>query len=76
MVADIFYLMFTLKITVLAYFIQKKKSGTSPPPEHHPGPPGCLTAPPIPLAAKKKQKTMHPYFFSFSPLSPGSVGLH
>ena len=73
MVADIFYLMFTLKITVLAYFIQKKKSGTSPPPEHHPGPPGWLTAPPHTPSCKKK---MHPYFFSFSSLSPGSVGLH
>ena len=48
MVADIFYPIFTLKITMLAYFIQKKKKkkmGALPPPEHHFGPPGGITAP-------------------------------
>ena len=55
MVADIFYPILTLKITVLALFYTKKRSGASPPPEHHPGPPGGLTAPPIPPAAKKKR---------------------
>ena len=47
MVADIFYPIFTLRITMLAYFIQKKKKkmGALPPPEHHFAPPGGLTAP-------------------------------
>ena len=46
MVADIFYPIFTLRITLLAYFIQKKKKmGALPPPEHHFAPPGGLTAP-------------------------------
>ena len=55
MVADIFYPIFNLKITVLVCFIQKKL-GTSPQSGHLPEPPGGLTAPPIPQAAKKKTK--------------------
>ena len=47
MVADIFYPIFNLKITVLVRFIQKKL-GTSPQSGHLPEPPGGLTAPPIP----------------------------
>ena len=64
MVADIFYPIFTLKITVLACFIQEKQKnlGASSPPGHLPGPPGGLTAPPppIPPAAKKNDA---PIFF-------------
>ena len=55
MVADIFYPIFILKITVLVCFLQKKL-GTSPQPGHLPERPGGLTAPPIPQAAKKKNK--------------------
>ena len=63
MVADIFYPIFILKITVLVCFLQKKL-GTSPQPGHLPERPGGLTAPPIPQAAKKKnkKKTMRTYF--------------
>ena len=53
MIADILYPIFTLKITVLAYLIQKNRG-----PEHHHGRPGGLTAPPIPPAA---EKMMRPY---------------
>ena len=64
MVADIFYPIFTLKITVLACFIQEKQKnlGASSPPGHLPGPPGGLTAPPLPIppAAKKNDA---PIFF-------------
>ena len=55
MVADIFYPIFILKITVLVCFLQKKL-GTSPQPGHLPERPGGLTAPPIPHAEKKKKK--------------------
>ena len=50
MVADIFYPIFTLKITVLVSFIQEKQKnlGASSPPGHLLGPPGGLTAPPPP----------------------------
>ena len=70
MVADIFYPIFTLNITVLASFIQEKQKnlGASSPPGHLPGPPGGLTAPPpptIPPAAKKK-RCAH-IFSGFSP---------
>ena len=58
MVADIFYPIFILKITVLVCFLQKKL-GTSPQPGHLPERPGGLTAPPIPQAAKKM---VCPYF--------------
>ena len=57
MVADIFYPILTLKITVLACFIQKKL-GALPPPGHLPGPPGGLTVPPYP----KLQKNNAPIF--------------
>ena len=63
MVADIFCPIFTLKVTVLACLIQKKKIAL-PPPGHQPGPPGGLTSPPIPPTAKK---TMCPYFFWIIP---------
>ena len=65
MVADIFYPIFTLKITVLACFIQEKQKnlGASSPPGHLPGPPGGVTAPPIPQAEKKKKKNYAPIFF-------------
>ena len=52
MVTDIFYPILTLKVTVLACFM-KKKIGALPLPGNLPGPPGGLTAPPIPPAAKK-----------------------
>ena len=55
MVADIFYPIFILKITVLVCFLQKKL-GTSPQPGHLPERPGGLTAPPIPQAEKKKKQ--------------------
>ena len=58
MVTDIFYLIFTLKIAVLACFMQKGKK------THLPGPPGGITGPPIPPAAKK---AMCPYFFWIIP---------
>ena len=74
MVADIFYLMFTLKITVLAYFIQKKKIRDLASTRASPWTPWLAYSSPHTPSCKKK--TMHPYFFSFSPLSPGSVGLH
>ena len=45
MIADIFYPIFTLTITVLAYFMQKNCLGFLPSPRHCPGPPGGLTAP-------------------------------
>ena len=65
MVADIFYPILTLKITVLALFYTKKRSGASPPPEHHPGTPGGLTAPPIPPAAKKKKNDVPIFFLDY-----------
>ena len=64
MVADIFYPIFNLKITVLVCFIQKKL-GTSPQSGHLPEPPGGLTAPPIPQAAKKKNKKKNGGHISF-----------
>ena len=66
MVADIFYPILTLKITVLMSFIQKKKSGALPPTEHHPGPHGGLTAPP-PQYPQLQKKTMRSYFFWIIP---------
>ena len=53
MVVNIFYPIFTLKITILACLIQKKIGG----PGHtraSPCTPGGLTAPPIPETAKKQ----------------------
>ena len=69
MVADIFYPIFTLKITVLACFIQEKQKnlGASSPPGHLPGPPGGLTAPPTPPYPQLQKKTMRPYFFWIIP---------
>ena len=62
MVVDIFYPLLTLKITILACFIQKKSGDFgAPPPDHHLGHPGGLTAPFHTPSCKKK--TMHPYFF-------------
>ena len=68
MVADIFYPIFTLKITVLACFIQEKQKnlGASSPPGHLPGPPGGLTAPPPHTPSCKKKRCAH----IFSGLSP------
>ena len=56
MLADIFYPLFTLKITDLSCFIDTKKSGALPPPPpgHLPGPPGGLAAFPIAPDAKKQ----------------------
>ena len=61
MVADIFYPLFTLKITDLSCFIDTKKSGALPPPPpgHLPGPPGGLAAFPI----AQMQKNNGPIFF-------------
>ena len=73
MVADIFYLMFTLKITVLAYFMQKKNQG---PRLHQSINLDSLVGLQLPPYSQLQKKTMHTYFFSFSSLSPGSVGLH
>ena len=66
MVVDIFYPLLTLKITILACFIQKK-SGDLPPPDHHLGHPGGLTAPFHTSSCKKKNNA--PIFF-FSRLAP------
>ena len=56
MVADIFYPLFTLKITDFLCFIDIKKSGALPPPPlgHLPGPSGGLAASPIPPVTKKQ----------------------
>ena len=69
MVTDIFYPIFTLKITVLASFIQEKQKnlGASSPPGHLPGPPGGLTTPPPHHTPSCKKKTMRPYFFWILP---------
>ena len=52
MIADIFYPISTVAITVLAYFTRKKKlfSGFAPMPSpgHHPGPSGSLQLFPYP----------------------------
>ena len=56
MVADIFYPILTLKITVLACFIQKKNLGASPPARASPLTPWWVYSSPIPSAANKKQK--------------------
>ena len=53
MIADIFFPIFTLKNTVLACFIRKKKKlfggfAPTPSPGHHPGPPGGFQFPPGP----------------------------
>ena len=72
MVADIFYPIFTLKIPVLASFIQEKQKnlGASSPPGQLPGPPGGLTAPPPPPPPPYPQlqkKNDAPIFFLDSP---------
>ena len=77
MIADIFYPILTLKITVLAYFIRKKETklfvGFSPTPStgHHPGHSGELTAPPRPpvaiLFGFSKNRCAH-IFFVLSPV--------
>ena len=65
MIADIFYPIFTLKITVLACLMQKKNWRPRPP-GHLSRPPGGFTTPPIPPVAKKKKRCVH----IFSELSP------
>ena len=64
MVTDIFYPILTLKVTVLACFMQKN-FGALPLPGNLPGPHGGLTAPPIPPAAKKM---MCSYFLWILPM--------
>ena len=66
MVADIFYPILTLKITVLVSFIQKKKIGGLAPNRASPWTPWwAYSSPPsIPSAAKK---TMRSYFFWIIP---------
>ena len=64
----IFYPIFTLTITVLACFTQKKTKlcgGFTPmtSPKHRPGPSGELTAPPDPSC----NQPMRPYFFCIIP---------
>ena len=62
MVVDIFYPLLTLKITILACFIQKKSGDLPPPPDHHLRHPGGLTAPFHTPSCKKKNNS--PIFFS------------
>ena len=79
MIADIFYPILTLKITVLAYFIRKKETklfvGFSPTPStgHHPGHSGgSLQQPPDPQLQSylASPKTDAPIFFLYYPLFP------
>ena len=66
MVADIFYPILTLKITVLACFIQKKDRGPRPHQSITLDPLVDLQLPPYPQL-QKKTKTMCPYFFWIIP---------
>ena len=77
MIAGIFYPIFTLTITVLACFIQKKKIVQRfvpmPSPGHRPRPPGGrgVTAPLQTLSCScfwLFQKLMRPYFFCIIPV--------
>ena len=75
MIADIFYPIFILTITILACFIQRKKKlfvGLAPTPStgHHPGHSGELTDPPQTPAAILFgfSKTDAPIFFLYYPL--------
>ena len=69
MITDIFYPIFTLTITVITCFIQKKYKvvrGFSPMslPKHCPGPPGGLIVPP---QTPSCSQSMCPYFFCIIP---------
>ena len=69
MIADIFYPILTLTITVLACFTHKKTKlfggfATTPSPRDRPGPSGELTAPPDP----QLQSPDAPIFFLYYPL--------
>ena len=69
MVADIFYPIFTLKITVLACFVQKQTNvGGFAPTMASPWTPWWAYSSPIPPAAKKRCAHI------FSGLSPEHVG--
>ena len=69
MIADIFYPIFTLTITVLACFIQKNCLGLLPSPRHCPGPLEVLQLPQTPSCNRfwLGQKLMRPYFFCIIP---------
>ena len=69
MIADNFYPIFTLVITVLACFIQKKL-GALPPPAYLLGLPGGLTAPTDPQLQSflALPKTNESIFFLYYPL--------
>ena len=79
MIADIFYPILTLKITVLACFIRKKETkllvGFSPTPStgHHPGHSGELTAPPRPPVAILFGFSKNQCAHIFSVLSPAKI---
>ena len=70
MIADIFYLIFTLMITVLVCFIQKKLFGGFTP-MTSPWTPWGLTVPPRPPAAIVFGFTKNRWAHIFSALSPG-----
>ena len=76
MIADIFYPIFTLMITVLSCFIWKKLFGGFAPmssPGDHPGPPGGLKAHPRPPAATVFGFAENRYAHIFSVLSPDLI---
>ena len=67
MVADIFYPILTLKITVLVSFIQKKNRGPCPQQSITQDPMVGLQLPPLNTLSCKKKQCAH----IFSGLSPG-----
>ena len=68
MVADIFYPILTLKITVLACFIQKKIGGLTPRQSITLDPLVGLQLPhTLSYKQETKKKTMRPYFFWIIP---------
>ena len=72
MVADIFYPILTLKITVLACFIQKKIGGLAPNRASPWTPWWSYSSPHTP---SYKKKTMRPYFFWIIPCTATSKWL-
>ena len=65
MVADIFNPILTLKITVLACFIQKKFLGPHPPARASPLTPWSVYSSPIPSAANKKKNDASIFFLDY-----------
>ena len=82
MIADVFYPIFPLMITILACFVRKKKTklfvGFAPMPStgHHPGHSGELTALPRPSAAIlfgfSKTRCAH-IFYLLSPVDSSKI---